>query len=265
MCDIFEERAKCWRERLKWRFDKSGLSINKFIETYNDRFCQNEKPINRNTFYRWRNVGNLSKTGQIIGFPKYENMLRIAQFFDVDVGYLTGETNAKKFDIGKASEVLQLDSEAVEVIMKLTGAGEWGDTKEEAKIKERYEWFDKESDNFKTMFTLMLKSKHFLDIMTSLADLKKKYDLETFLKENKLKENFEAELLEKTYAFIDLVFESDEEDSDDDNIANLKDIVLQQQIEPIVRQTPQNNKKIIKFGLIENVILLLDEIFPEDD
>lgn len=51
---------------------------------------------------RWLNSGNKASAGTI-GFPKYETMTMIADFFGVDVGYLTGETDETSFDLEHAS------------------------------------------------------------------------------------------------------------------------------------------------------------------
>ena len=61
---------------------------------------------------RWLNSGNKTSTGTI-GFPKYETMAMIADFFGVDVGYLTGETDETSFDLEHASEYLGMSGESV--------------------------------------------------------------------------------------------------------------------------------------------------------
>ena len=64
---------------------------------------------------RWLNTGSRTANG-IIGFPKYETMCLIADFFDVDVGYLTGETDEGTFNMAKTCDYIGLDDQAVQAV-----------------------------------------------------------------------------------------------------------------------------------------------------
>lgn len=60
------------------------------------------------------NIGKKEQDEKIekeIGFPSYESMLNIADFFGVTVGYLTGETDFEKFDMEKACQTIGIDKE----------------------------------------------------------------------------------------------------------------------------------------------------------
>ena len=64
---------------------------------------------------RWLNTGNRTSSGEI-GFPKYETMATIADFFGVDVGYLTGETDEKTYAMSHACAFTGLSSNSITAI-----------------------------------------------------------------------------------------------------------------------------------------------------
>ena len=53
-------------------------------------------------------------------FPEYETMLRIADYFHVEIGYLTGETDGKSYDAQKTADYLRLSIEAIDSIKQVT-------------------------------------------------------------------------------------------------------------------------------------------------
>lgn len=55
-------------------------------------------------------------TPKEIGFPSYENMLNIANFFGVTVGYLTGETDFETFEMEKACKQIGIDEDTGKAI-----------------------------------------------------------------------------------------------------------------------------------------------------
>lgn len=68
---------------------------------------------------RWLGVGRVIKkdgTPKEIGFPSYENMLNIANFFGVTVGYLTGETDFETFEMEKACKQIGIDEDTGKAI-----------------------------------------------------------------------------------------------------------------------------------------------------
>lgn len=71
---------------------------------------------------RWLNTGNRTTSG-VIGFPKYETMSILADFFGVDVGYLTGETDERSFNLQHACDYLSLDGSAISALRKWVREG----------------------------------------------------------------------------------------------------------------------------------------------
>lgn len=119
MDDISQRRAAIWRMRLKRCMDERGLTQLAFVTQLNRQFLTkyHQKDISR-----WLNTGNRTASG-VIGFPKYETMMLIAEFFNVDVGYLTGESDEETFSMQRACDFTGLDSTAVRNIRDWTGAG----------------------------------------------------------------------------------------------------------------------------------------------
>ena len=66
------------------------------------------------------NVGGKASKDEVIGFPSYDTMRRIADFFGVTVGYLTGETDYYSFEMERACNYLGIDQAAGEAIARLT-------------------------------------------------------------------------------------------------------------------------------------------------
>lgn len=148
MDDISEVRATCWRQRLRECLRERGLTQVEFVgalnRTYLTRFHQKDVS-------RWLNTGNQSANGTI-GFPKYETMMLIADFFGVDVGYLTGETDETSFDLEKASSYTGLSSNAILAIRQ------WIDSPDGSPDDELRDW---RADTINRMF--------FSDLFNDLA------------------------------------------------------------------------------------------------
>lgn len=114
--DLLKEKAACWRIRLKKCMDAGMYTQASFAEALNKKY---NKEYGQKDVSRWLNTGAKIKNGEV-GFPKYDTMLRIADFFRVDVGYLTGETDEDLFSIEKACSYMGLNGEAIKAIRKIT-------------------------------------------------------------------------------------------------------------------------------------------------
>lgn len=116
MYDLSKEKATCWNIRLKKCIDASNYTQASFSEALNNKYgtCYSQKDVSR-----WLNVGTKIKNGKV-GFPKYETILLIADFFRVDVGYLIGETNEVSFSLEKACSYMGLNGDAIKAIREIT-------------------------------------------------------------------------------------------------------------------------------------------------
>lgn len=149
-----------WNKRLKKQMESAGYTqtglARALKQKYNDSSTQT-------TIFRWLNAGNkLKGTG---GFPKYESMIKIADLFGVDVGFLTGETDAKTFSEYMTAEYLGLSIEAVSAIRELT------------KPSRGISYNEIFSYEYADMINRVMTSKAITDVLIAISDYKKPYDL----------------------------------------------------------------------------------------
>lgn len=116
MNDLFEVKEKYWKTRLKKFINSQGYTQSSFAEALNIKYgtSYGQKDVSR-----WINIGAKSKNGKV-GFPQYNTMLLIADFFSVDVGYLTGETDEISFSMEKVCSYMGLNGEAVKAVREIT-------------------------------------------------------------------------------------------------------------------------------------------------
>ncbi|MBT1181011.1 XRE family transcriptional regulator [Bifidobacterium sp. CP2] len=97
--------------------EERGLTQLAFVGELNRQYLTryHQKDVSR-----WLNTGNRTSSGEI-GFPKYETMAMIADFFDVDVGYLTGETDRRTFTLDRVCDYVGLDAASVEAVRHWIG------------------------------------------------------------------------------------------------------------------------------------------------
>lgn len=116
MNDIFKRKTEYWNKRLKECMDNGGYTQTSFADALNEKYG---RQFGQKDVSRWQNSGVKHKNGEI-GFPKYETMVLIADFFGVDVGYLMGETNCDSFSLDKACVYMGLNSAALKTIRATT-------------------------------------------------------------------------------------------------------------------------------------------------
>lgn len=115
MKDIISGKQCYWNERLKKCIHDAGYTQESFARNLNKKY---ETEFTQKTISRWVNLGD-AKNG-IKGFPDFENMVYIADFFGVDIGYLTGETDEDSFSLEKACSYVGLNGEAIKTIREIT-------------------------------------------------------------------------------------------------------------------------------------------------
>ena len=116
MHDLSIRKAMFWKTRLKECIDAGKYTQASFAEALNNKYgtAYGQKDVSR-----WLHTGDKIKKGEI-GFPKYDTMVLIADFFNVDVGYLTGETDEDTFSLDKVCSYMGLNGEAIKVIREIT-------------------------------------------------------------------------------------------------------------------------------------------------
>ena len=116
MNNIKQNVAKCWCIRLKKLMKERNYTQKTFLKEYKEKYGGGTQA----NISRWLHVGNKVGSGKTIGFPSYETMLNLANFFGVSVGYLTGETDYESFEMEKVCEFMALEEEAVKAIKGIT-------------------------------------------------------------------------------------------------------------------------------------------------
>ena len=156
---IKKKKAECWNHRLQFCLDNKNLTQTEFADRLNERY---DTKFTQTTISDWLNVDNY-RGNRKIGFPKYENMVLIAEYLEVDLGYLTGETDMETFTIKKVSEYTNLTGDAVNAILKITGAKrsciDWG----------------YHSEKYKGVLNNLLTSSEFVDFIKALGDMEDVY------------------------------------------------------------------------------------------
>lgn len=116
MNDLSIRKAIYWKTRLKECMDAGKYTQTSFAEALNNKYgtSYGQKDVSR-----WLHTGDKIKKGEI-GFPKYDTMVLIADFFNVDVGYLTGETDEDTFSLDKACSYMGLNGESIKAIREIT-------------------------------------------------------------------------------------------------------------------------------------------------
>ncbi len=114
--DIRQKVESVWNKRLQQCMADRGYSQEEFAREYKKKYgTGSQSDVNR-----WLRVGErYGKAGKEIGLPSYDTMKRIADFFGVTVGYLTGETDYESFEIERACNLLGINEDACKAIMDI--------------------------------------------------------------------------------------------------------------------------------------------------
>lgn len=160
--NIFSERSHKWNEMLEKCLECKGYNQKSFANTLSDKYRTDGKLFNQSDVSNWMNVGMERKGKASIGFPKFENMLRIANCLGVDIGYLIGEIDTETFTLKQASDFLHLEPEALNNLKRII-------EKEQNRFVEPNEY------TYSTVLNKLLYSKYFESLVESLNDLEEVY------------------------------------------------------------------------------------------
>lgn len=116
MNDIEYNRAQCWCSRLHKLMKEKNYTQKSFLKEYKEKYGGGTQA----NISRWLHVGSKIENGKTIGFPSYETMSNLADFFGVSVGYLIGETDYESFEMEKVCKFLGLEEETVKAIKGIT-------------------------------------------------------------------------------------------------------------------------------------------------
>lgn len=254
MNNILEEKAKIWNRRLKQCLEDKGYTQTSFADELNKRF---NKSVTQETVSRWMNAGINKNKKELIGFPKYDSMLYIAQCLDVDVGYLTGETDAETFTLEKASELLNLDNEALKSIIKLTQS------------KKSNIFIGHKPEKYRVILNNLFKSNSFLHVLYLLVDLSDFYNLYIKLDKEQLRLNLKSELGNSLFEKAAKYWNATEFDEIADELSSEEWNAINKFNDVIDKMAMIDNMKepmaFERFKVQEMFTLLLNELYPDKE
>ena len=117
---IWNERLSKCIERYKIDHGKNGkLSLERIAQDFESKYGDRlPKHIGQTDISKWQNVRTRCGSGN--PFPSPTLMIYIADFFEVDLGYLLGETDSKTFQMEDAVSFMGLTEEALQKIRLAT-------------------------------------------------------------------------------------------------------------------------------------------------
>lgn len=131
MASIFDNKAAKWYERVQACFkrykegetERGGsrkVSQSELVRRLEARYPkeQGRPSLTQVNISRWLNYGVAGKRGS--SMPSMEVAIMLADFFEVDVGYLLGETDYRSFTMEDAVNYLGLSEHAIEHIRLAT-------------------------------------------------------------------------------------------------------------------------------------------------
>lgn len=114
--EAVKQIAEEWNDRLRELMADRGMSQQELARKINERFNAMgiDYQFTQKNVSAWVNVGLPDGRGGIHPFPKFEIMIQIARFFEVDLGYLTGEIECKTYSAQDASDYTGIEEKAVD-------------------------------------------------------------------------------------------------------------------------------------------------------
>lgn len=252
MNDIIEKKAKCWNSRLQECLKDKELTQIAFADKLNERYGTHFTQV---TVSDWLNIGN-QRGKRKIGFPKYENMALIADYLEVDLGYLTGETDAETFTLEKVCDYTNLEPQAIKAITQITGTGT---------SRPNQSYF---SQKRKQILNSLLTANGFLELVYALLDLDETYAQKDHEKDiwQHLENELGKKLLDTAIKFRDITAEDDEAGTLTDE--EWEAIKAFNAVESECYGFSQSFKREIvynRFAIQETMTLLINELYPISD
>lgn len=253
--DVVNRVAVIWNERLSDLIKDRFGSQKEFAKAYKEKYGTG----NQADVSRWVNVGNEAAKGEVIGFPSYDTMHRLAEFFGVSVGYLTGETDYESFEMERACDYLGLDESAgraIERITKLKGVTRL----------ERYEM-----ENYGKALCYLLASDRFEDFLGGICQ----YAEALHRRKNPVDYMNSPEILAIKPGVMDLAMKyrdiTCEEEVDDpseitDEVVAAINLINDAESKAYGQEFAlEQNVKLAKFELQERYFGLIEEVIREDN
>ena len=194
--DVVDKVAEIWNDRLS-KLIKEGYGSQKaFALAYKEK----NGTGNQADVSRWVNVGGIASKGETIGFPEYDTMRRIADFFGVTVGFLTGETDNESFNMQQVCDFLGIDETTAKSIERIT----------KLKYATRFEKYEKK--NYGKALCYLLSANSFEEFIGSLcqyAEAKYRQDHPIDYMNSSKVRSIRPEILERALEYRDIISEAE--------------------------------------------------------
>ncbi len=249
--DVVNKVAEIWNDRLSRLIKEHFGSQKAFALEYKVK----NGTGNQADVSRWVNVGGVASKGEVIGFPEYDTMRRIADFFGVTVGYLTGETDYESFELERTCDYLGIDeatAKAIERITKMKGAT-------------RFEKYEK--INYGKALCVLLTTEHFEDFLGGIcqyAEAKYRQAHPIDYMNSPQIASIRPEILDFALKYRDVGFEEeiDEPLEISDEVLEAMDILAEAESKDYNQQfVLERDIKIAKCDLQERYFQLVTELF----
>ena len=251
-----ERRAKLWNERFKGLLKDNHLTQAGFAEALNKRY--DTKAYTQKTVNRWMHIREPGKGG-LKSFPEYETMLRIADYFHVEIGYLTGETDGKLFDAQRTADYLKLSVETVESIKQVTDSNSRRGRKPTISNKPKPMFASR-------MYEKLLTADGFYPFLAQMEDLDMVYNSPLPMKErlNHLGDGKDPKIYEKISKYIGYAFDPDEDPGfSDEELAAYHE--LNDAIDDACAE--EQNREVVldflRFRLLKEYEKLVADLYPD--
>ena len=175
-------------------------------------------------------------------------MALIADYLEVDLGYLTGETDAETFTLKKVCDYTNLESQAIKAIIQITGTGT---------SRPNQSYF---SQKRRQILNSLLAANGFIELVYAFLDLDETYAQKDH--ENELGK----ELLDTAIKFRDITAKDDEAGTLTDE--ECEAIKAFNAVESECYGFSQSFKREMvynRFAIQETVTLLINEMYPMSD
>ena len=242
-----KNKSDCWNKRLREALKNKGYTQTKFAKELGKR---SGTDVSQAMVSDWMRVGNKTRNNQTIGFPKYSYMVLIAEVLNVDVGYLTGETNMETFTSEKICGFLNISEEALKTVLSITGTD-----------KECME-FGYQPEKYRKILNNLFTSPEFTKFIEAVGELEDIYTQKD-KSEQDLYQKYSKKIMDIALKYVGA---SPEENIPnnlcEDEIVNLYSAIREANEHVDLLDAAAYRIKVCKYEIQQLMILLINGLYP---
>lgn len=249
MNDLIKQKEQIWNARLKKCIDNAGYSQQAFATAFNKKYGTS---CTQKSISRWINVGQKQSDNKKIGFPSYENMVKIADFFEKSVSYFTGETDYDSIHLEEICDYLNITESTVKELRAIANPN----------ILHSKAW--RIGINTKNVLEQFITSNDFIEFLSYLCDLHENYigpDKNKFLI-NELNKKYDKNTLDIALQLYDDRYNLPK-DTDSKIISvidDIDDLIDDMNVNDMNKQFIND---VLKYRLLNAFTNLINNIYPD--